>query len=675
MIRLDNKIINKFIPKLLTGFILIGIIILFLKNALPVQFIQDDAFTALRYVKNFINGYGLVFNQGERVEGYTNFLWVIILSIVGFLSRDISLENFTQYLSLFFSIVLIILTFVLSDIFNENDKSSSNIKSSKIIRILFDVVPVIMLAFSTPLIYWGVSGMETTMFVSLLLLSIIFYLKGNRDKPNYPFLIVSICNSLLRPEGMIFFLLIILHKIITKLIGKTKLINRQLLLSIFDKTFIKEIIIYLIPLTVFLIFRLIYYGYPLPNTFYAKTEFTIQFVQRGIKYFLEFNKANLAYGLILVLPLVLFIYKKIFKKYLLLYLLIFPWILCVIIIGGDVLPIGRFFLPIMPLTYILFAKSIKVFFDLIAFNNKYTKYLSLSLLLILIIAYSFINYKKQKDEMMTKRSYEAGLVQKMKIYARWINEREELSGHVPCVAMSTIGTFSYYTNSKIIDLVGLTNSYIAHNPEEVYGIDNELPVIWKERHYNAAYVLKQNPDYIIFPAGGKPSAFAECALFVQKEFKENYYTQLLYSEELHQLLPIFTRKLIPEKEIVLNECNVKFVKHFIKANDYFLKMLDSNDKDMLKRISLECDSITYYCPQRKADALTIRGYSYYHAGKYEEAKIFLKEASDYDPFNAISRLYLKNIFVNEGNIKGAVELMLQIKKYSPDALPGFDVKF
>ncbi|MCW8130252.1 MAG: hypothetical protein KIS92_07885 [Planctomycetota bacterium] len=37
----------------------------------------DDFYIGLRYAKNFVAGHGLVFNPGERVEGYTNFLWVL----------------------------------------------------------------------------------------------------------------------------------------------------------------------------------------------------------------------------------------------------------------------------------------------------------------------------------------------------------------------------------------------------------------------------------------------------------------------------------------------------------------------------------------------------------------------------------------------------------------------
>lgn len=45
------------------------------------RFIQDDAFITFRYAYNLAHGNGLVWNEGERVEGYTNFLYALIMSI------------------------------------------------------------------------------------------------------------------------------------------------------------------------------------------------------------------------------------------------------------------------------------------------------------------------------------------------------------------------------------------------------------------------------------------------------------------------------------------------------------------------------------------------------------------------------------------------------------------
>ncbi|MCY3901568.1 MAG: hypothetical protein OXF76_00280 [Caldilineaceae bacterium] len=45
-------------------------------------FLTDDAFISFRYTRNLLEGHGLVFNPGERVEGYTNFLWILELAAI-----------------------------------------------------------------------------------------------------------------------------------------------------------------------------------------------------------------------------------------------------------------------------------------------------------------------------------------------------------------------------------------------------------------------------------------------------------------------------------------------------------------------------------------------------------------------------------------------------------------
>ena len=46
-------------------------------RALHFSWVCDDAYLSFRYARNLTRGMGLVFNAGERVEGYTNFLWTL----------------------------------------------------------------------------------------------------------------------------------------------------------------------------------------------------------------------------------------------------------------------------------------------------------------------------------------------------------------------------------------------------------------------------------------------------------------------------------------------------------------------------------------------------------------------------------------------------------------------
>ena len=65
-------------------------------------FISDDAFISFRYVRNLLEGHGLVFNPGEYVEGYTNFLWVLELAAIWGL-LGIRPEHAAQWLSVMYT--------------------------------------------------------------------------------------------------------------------------------------------------------------------------------------------------------------------------------------------------------------------------------------------------------------------------------------------------------------------------------------------------------------------------------------------------------------------------------------------------------------------------------------------------------------------------------------------
>src|SRR5262249_51403078 len=45
------------------------------------RWVQDDAYVSFRYARNFVHGNGLVYNVGDYVEGYTNFLSTMLSAV------------------------------------------------------------------------------------------------------------------------------------------------------------------------------------------------------------------------------------------------------------------------------------------------------------------------------------------------------------------------------------------------------------------------------------------------------------------------------------------------------------------------------------------------------------------------------------------------------------------
>lgn len=654
--------------KIFSLILLLLIAALFYSRVYNTQFIQDDAFITLRYVENFLDGKGLVFNIGEKVEGYTNFLWLLLIAIMKFIANlftiNVSLVSLTQLLSVFFSLVVLIYSFVFTKSIIKKFLYESN---NSIYINIFSLIPAFLLSHSTPMIYWGVSGMETSLFVLLTMITLNRFITGSREAVDTVFVIMSVLNSLTRPEGILIFLLIISFSLTREIIG-----NRTGIVSIsrlFNSKIGKEIIFYSIPVIIYLTFRIFYYGYLFPNTFYAKTGLNAEYLSRGVDYVVSGIGTNFFYGILLILPALNFFRTNLSSVTKFYFYFIILYFVFIVLIGGDVLPVDRFILPVIPLVFVF--SSITLYRTGSSANGRFIKNAILILFVLTFSLSGILNYNYNKSEMETKRSYEVGLVGKMSVYAEWLKRIENEKGFKPggfSVALSTIGAFSFYSGATIIDIVGLTDQFIAHNPLEVEGIDDELPVLWKERRYNAEYVLKRKPDYIIFPAGAKPTAFAECALFVQPEFYSNYYVQLFHSAEMNQLLPVFTRRDTP-LPIDSSLCNVKFVKPYIEAYTSFLEMVEKRNYRLSSQILDKCDEAELLCPGRISDLDVIRGLTFYHTGDIENSLRFFESSVSRDPVNIIARFYMMKIFGDRGNENLFLEQKRIINKYSKYAVP------
>ncbi|MEK9148506.1 MAG: hypothetical protein AAB267_00510, partial [Candidatus Desantisbacteria bacterium] len=134
---------------------LIAIIIIFLFHANHFRFfIMDDAFTSFRYAQNLVDGHGLVYNPGERVEGYTNFLWTLIIAC--FMKTGFQPEGLSQVLGVISGAIGIILVFLLSSKIAQKDKP-------------LNLIACLFLSANTCYAVWAIAGMETVFFTSLIL--------------------------------------------------------------------------------------------------------------------------------------------------------------------------------------------------------------------------------------------------------------------------------------------------------------------------------------------------------------------------------------------------------------------------------------------------------------------------------------------------------------------------
>ena len=176
-------------------FYIIIIIIFTLSLLIYLPNTQEDAYISFRYAENFANGLGLTFNDGEYVEGYTNFLFIIILSFCYSLGIPTVIASKTICIISSLIILLIIPKIILR---------LTNGKCNDIVQYM----PSICLSSYPAFTYWSTSGMETTFFASLLILGFYFAIK---EKNNL--LIASlflILATLVRMEGILYFISFVL---------------------------------------------------------------------------------------------------------------------------------------------------------------------------------------------------------------------------------------------------------------------------------------------------------------------------------------------------------------------------------------------------------------------------------------------------------------------------------
>ena len=233
------------------------VVALLLYIALITCWIGDDARITFRSILNFLNGAGITFNYGERVQVFTHPVWFFVLS--GFISITKELFYTTSIVSIAISIFSIIFLLMIE----------FNTAKSKLIY----VSPIFLLAFSFAFADYMTSGLENPL--SYLLTSLIFYLLYQKN--------------LQKKLPIIFFLLalLVLNRFDFVLLF-SPLALLLLFTSIKKGDFIRVIWIGTLIIVSWLIFSTIYFGTPLPNTFYAKLNAGFpqsEIFIRGIRFF------------------------------------------------------------------------------------------------------------------------------------------------------------------------------------------------------------------------------------------------------------------------------------------------------------------------------------------------------------------------------------------------------
>jgi hypothetical protein len=244
------------------------ILALFAWQALRTAWLCDDAYISFRYVRNLVEGRGLVFNPGERVEGYTNFLWVLELAAI-WKAFGIRPEAACTVLSLFYTAGTVALTAVLAlrTPFRER-------------RFAVALGALLLLAASHTFAIWATSGLETRQFTFFVLLAAAC-LFAERPRLVLASLALAAAEST-RPEANLLFACAVGWLVL-------------------DRRRVRDVAVFAAPFAAIVgahfLWRLGYYGDLWPNTYYAKH--IRGWPEAGIRYF---GAATIEFGLYALVP-------------------------------------------------------------------------------------------------------------------------------------------------------------------------------------------------------------------------------------------------------------------------------------------------------------------------------------------------------------------------------------
>jgi arabinofuranosyltransferase len=424
---------------------------------LRLDLVIDDAFISFRYLDNWLAGHGLVFNSGERVEGYTNLLWIVLLAPLRM--AGMAPEMASRTLSLLFFGLLV---WAVRDIGSGLGGRASGWAAAA-------------LTLSSPmLVRWTTSGMETIAYIALLVIGTRRVVRRSGFDPAAG-LFFGLA-FMARPPGL-------LHAVLACLVflpfrrqdsGATRKIW---LLGVLSMAGI---------VSALTLFRLAYYGDPVPNTFYAKLTGELpSLLPAGLAYAKGFFLAGGGLLALMALPVVLSPRIR-DRGVALLVGQVVVQLIYSIRVGGDPFPHHRFLVVAIPALAILASLGIDRLAERL--GRTVRERLSWAAVITLIVLQSLLSNVDGSNSRL------AAMVVTNE-------EREQLAGWIAghfdessLLAINAAGRVPYRTKLTTIDMLGLNDRHIARVRSS--DVHDGAAFVGHFKH-DGDYVCSRRPDVVV----------------------------------------------------------------------------------------------------------------------------------------------------------------------------------
>jgi len=496
-----------------------ALLLIFLVYALQVyhycDFTIDDAYITARYARNAALGYGLVYNVGQRVMGYTSLLPVLLEALAYRFGADgVGLAKAIGVVS---GLAVIGATIRLgSVVFGEGPRNPGILAAG-------------FLAAYPYLPMSAVMGLETNLFAFLILFSVLVFADGMDSSGWSPSRHMALAcllflATLCRPEGMGFAAILLVTQAALRYLRRRS--GRDHVASGVFGTFRVWTwsLTYVVLLLLVVTWLWWYYGSPVPNTFVAKTAagFSLAKYVNGAGYISTwFNSASL----VLTVPLVLwpFIAGSSSKRSVLLGGMCGFFGGYVVYVGGDWMPGYRFLLPILPLYLLLTSDGLLALWRVLSGQLGHISVLARNILaaivMVALFGTGYRDYFRELDDYVSERA--VGYTEAHFYIGQWLQQNASPGDSV---ALMDIGIIGLLSELQVVDFVGLVDVDVArlvHNGSGSSASDAAVA------EAVAQSVLARQPDFIVLAhSEPAPDPFVgwrhDLAVYSSPEFQTQY---------------------------------------------------------------------------------------------------------------------------------------------------------
>src|SRR5574341_519150 len=479
----------------------------------------DDAYISFRYAQNAIRGYGLVFNPGERVEGFTNFLWTAMMLPLEGTRGDVGRASIV--LGALFALGVIWLVFHFAKIVDAPPEG---------VRRSVPLLAALLLAADGSFALWAIGGLETAMFAFLIFAVAVLYVReqrwdnvslrtpqgrsnpqSHREIASSPRLarllamthglplsgIFFALAAMTRPEGLLVFAVTVAHQTSWRVLAERRLLTPR------DLTRILAFSALFLP---YWLGRWAYYRSFFPNSFYAKVSASGPAAQliRGWNHWAQF--VNVHRGWLIWLPPMIAVAnaarevgrprrgapaRAFWTTYFTAILGVYS--AYIIYVGGD-WSVGRFFIPLLALFYLLFSTGLVDLYDWLVGTRRRGARSRLSMLGIpasvslAALVFWFSSWNGEYDLFI--RDFDAARATAAReTMGRW------LRANVPrgtLIAVDAAGQVPYFAELPAVDMFGINDLYIGRLKVDTLG--QGLP---GHEKFDLGYVIRRAPTFVI----------------------------------------------------------------------------------------------------------------------------------------------------------------------------------